>query len=84
MKLMGNPAADCLLLEWYFCSVLFCLADLILYTNCLFVHHFIFQDVVAGFQLLSTQKLQRAETVSCRSLLCCLRWRMHLEFFEKI
>lgn len=48
---------------------LFCLVDLTLYADCLFIHCFIFQDVVAGFQLPSTLKLQCAETVSCRSLL---------------
>lgn len=49
--------------------LLLCLADLMLYADCLFIPHFIFQDVVAGFQLLSTVELQCAEAVSCRSSL---------------
>lgn len=49
--------------------LLLCLADLMLYADCLFIHCFIFQDVVAGFQLPSTLKLHCAETVSCWSLL---------------
>lgn len=49
--------------------LLLCLADLMLYADCCFIQCFIFQDVVAGFQLPSTLKLQCAETVFCRSLL---------------
>lgn len=48
---------------------LLCLPALMLNADCLFVHCFNFQDVVAGFHLLSMYSLQGAELASCRSLL---------------
>lgn len=49
--------------------LLLCRADFTLRAHGLFTHRFIFQDVVAGFHLLSIHKLQHAEVVSCRGLL---------------